>query len=84
MPSLRQAYAADNIRVNAVAPGWIATPLTQALQDSDDRSQAILDRTPMKRWVKHAVMRKIAKKTSSRSFATAARFWERTANQSHA
>jgi NAD(P)-dependent dehydrogenase (short-subunit alcohol dehydrogenase family) len=48
--SLAIAYAADKIRVNAVAPGWIATPLTQALQDSDDRSQAILDRTPMKRW----------------------------------
>jgi NAD(P)-dependent dehydrogenase (short-subunit alcohol dehydrogenase family) len=48
--SLAIAYAADGIRVNAVAPGWIATPLTQALQEDDGRSQAILDRTPMKRW----------------------------------
>jgi NAD(P)-dependent dehydrogenase (short-subunit alcohol dehydrogenase family) len=48
--SLAIAYAADGIRVNAVAPGWIATPLTQALQEDDSRSQAILERTPMKRW----------------------------------
>jgi NAD(P)-dependent dehydrogenase (short-subunit alcohol dehydrogenase family) len=48
--SLAIAYAADGIRVNAVAPGWIATPLTQALQDDPARSAPILARTPMGRW----------------------------------
>ncbi len=48
--SLAVAWAKEGIRVNAVAPGWIATPLTQALQDDAARSQGILDRTPMGRW----------------------------------
>ncbi|CAN7186962.1 SDR family NAD(P)-dependent oxidoreductase [Burkholderia sp. CF099] len=48
--SLAIAYAPDRIRVNAVAPGWIATPLTQSLQQNDERSKAILDRTPLGRW----------------------------------
>ncbi|MDY0746710.1 SDR family oxidoreductase [Paucibacter sp. R3-3] len=48
--SLAIAYAADGIRVNAIAPGYIATPLTQALQDDPARSDPILARTPMGRW----------------------------------
>jgi len=48
--SLAIAYAADGIRVNAVAPGWIATPLTRALQDDPARSGPILARTPLGRW----------------------------------
>ena len=48
--SLAIAWAKDNIRVNAIAPGWIATPLTDALQKDEARSRAILDRTPMGRW----------------------------------
>jgi NAD(P)-dependent dehydrogenase (short-subunit alcohol dehydrogenase family) len=48
--SLAIAYAADGIRVNAVAPGWIATHLTQGLQDDAARSAQILARTPLGRW----------------------------------
>ena len=48
--SLAIAYAVDGIRVNAVAPGWIATPLTQALQDDPARCAPILARTPLGRW----------------------------------
>ncbi len=48
--SLAIAYAADGIRVNAIAPGWIATPLTQALTQDAERSAQILARTPLGRW----------------------------------
>jgi 2-dehydro-3-deoxy-D-gluconate 5-dehydrogenase len=48
--SLAVAWAADKIRVNAVAPGWIATPLTQALQDDPKRSSELVSRTPLARW----------------------------------
>ena len=48
--SLAIAYAPDGIRVNAVAPGWIATRMTEALQADPARNEPILARTPMKRW----------------------------------
>ena len=48
--SLAVAWAADGIRVNAVAPGWIATPLTSALQNDTVRSDQLLARTPLGRW----------------------------------
>ncbi len=48
--SLAVAWAPDGIRVNAVAPGWIRTPMTQALQEDTARSAALLARTPMGRW----------------------------------
>ena len=48
--SLAIAYAADGIRVNAIAPGWVRTRLTQPLQDDVQRSDAIVARTPLARW----------------------------------
>ena len=48
--SLAASWAADGVRVNAVAPGWIATPLTEALRQSEEASRPILARTPMARW----------------------------------
>lgn len=52
--SLALAYAADGIRVNAIAPGWVETALTQPLRDDAQRSAAILARTPLGRWARPA------------------------------
>ncbi len=48
--SLAIAWAPEGIRVNAIAPGWIATPLTAALRADPARERPILDRTPLGRW----------------------------------
>lgn len=48
--SLAIAYAADGIRVNAIAPGWIETALTKTLREDPDRHAAITARTALKRW----------------------------------
>jgi 2-deoxy-D-gluconate 3-dehydrogenase len=48
--ALSNEWAGKGVQVNAIAPGYIATDNTQALQDDPGRSQAILARIPAGRW----------------------------------
>lgn len=48
--ALANEWAASGVNVNAIAPGYIATDNTQALQDDPNRSKAILERIPAGRW----------------------------------
>jgi 2-deoxy-D-gluconate 3-dehydrogenase len=43
-------WAAKNINVNAIAPGYISTNNTEALRNDPDRSSSILGRIPAGRW----------------------------------
>jgi len=49
--SLAIAWAPDNIQVNAILPGYIATPLMiQARKDSPGLDEHVVQRTPAGRW----------------------------------
>lgn len=48
--ALANEWAARGVGVNAIAPGYISTDNTQALQDDPVRSRSILDRIPVGRW----------------------------------
>jgi 2-deoxy-D-gluconate 3-dehydrogenase len=49
--ALACAWAKDNIQVNAILPGWIDTPLTQAARkEIPGLNERVLARTPAGRW----------------------------------
>jgi 2-deoxy-D-gluconate 3-dehydrogenase len=47
---LANEWAARGINVNAIAPGYIATANTAALQTDETRNRQILERIPEGRW----------------------------------
>ena len=48
--ALANEWASQNIQVNAIAPGYMATEINQALLDDETRNHEILSRIPAGRW----------------------------------
>jgi len=52
--ALANEWAAKGINVNAIAPGYMRTENTEALQQDEARNRQILERIPAARWVEPA------------------------------
>ncbi len=54
LPSIIRGIAVEygryEIRANSILPGWIATDMTDTLQDSDVVSSKVISRVPIRRW----------------------------------
>lgn len=48
--ALANEWAVHGVQVNAIAPGYVKTDNTQALQDDPERYNSILERIPAGRW----------------------------------
>lgn len=43
-------YARYGVRANTILPGWIATEMTEAAQDSENFNEKVIKRVPARRW----------------------------------
>jgi 2-deoxy-D-gluconate 3-dehydrogenase len=50
--SLAIEWAWTGVRVNALAPGWVDTDLTQFARDNDEAGKALIGRVPLGRWAR--------------------------------
>ena len=48
--SIAVEHARYGIRANSIAPGWIATGMTQGAQSSSTFTEKVISRVPMRRW----------------------------------
>ena len=48
--ALANEWAGRGVQVNAIAPGYVRTDVTEALQNDTERSRSILERIPAGRW----------------------------------
>jgi 2-deoxy-D-gluconate 3-dehydrogenase len=48
--ALANEWAARNVQVNAIAPGYFRTEVTSALQKDEMRNRQIMERIPAGRW----------------------------------
>ncbi len=48
--ALANEWAGRGVQVNAIAPGYVRTDVTEALQNDPDRYRSILERIPAGRW----------------------------------
>lgn len=47
--SLAQAWAKDGIRVNGIAPGFVATKMTRVTTENEKRREGVIQRVPLRR-----------------------------------
>ncbi len=48
--TIAHEWATSNVRVNAIAPGWIDTPMNQAFRVSPELNRGVLSSIPLGRW----------------------------------